>query len=370
MKILEVMTEHTGPFKTLIEVLKDMLQEVNMEFRCENPKKSYNKNKNDDEEEQDSQNEEADENNEGEDEKDEKAEDAEDDDEEGAEKTEDDDDEDEEKDTTKSEKGGKNSSADADKNGLRIMAVDTTKTVLINLKLDAKNFTTYKCAKKKITLGVNLIYFHKLIKSMDKEDNLTLFVEHDDKNYLRIRIDNPEVKKDSTFKLKLLDLGNESIKIPVISFDAVITMNSSEFHKICREMNQIADYVEIRCLSDKIIFTCKGDYAERTTTYRNNDEDGVSDGVNIKHVNSTTNAPIIVQGIYELRNLVLFSKCASLCNDIEIYMKNNFPLVIKYTVATLGRILLCLTPINEETANYSEEDEFYSDDDVKLLSNL
>ena len=47
-------------------------------------------------------------------------------------------------------------------------------------------------------------------------------------------------------------------------------------------------------------------------------------------------------------------------------MKNDFPLVIKYTVATLGRILLCLTPIKEDTtqnANYSDEEDFYSDED-------
>jgi len=35
MKILEVMTEHTAPFKTLIEVLKEILQETNIEIRYE-----------------------------------------------------------------------------------------------------------------------------------------------------------------------------------------------------------------------------------------------------------------------------------------------------------------------------------------------
>jgi hypothetical protein len=47
-------------------------------------------------------------------------------------------------------------------------------------------------------------------------------------------------------------------------------------------------------------------------------------------------------------------------------MKNNYPLVIKYTVATLGRILLCLTPINDENIrdnDFSEEDEYYKSDE-------
>ena len=53
-------------------------------------------------------------------------------------------------------------------------------------------------------------------------------------------------------------------------------------------------------------------------------------------------------------------------------MKNNYPLVIRYTVATLGRILLCLTPINEDATNnvdYSDEDEYYSDDAIELIEN-
>ena len=173
--------------------------------------------------------------------------------------------------------------------------------------------------------------------------------------------------------MKLLDLNESKMSIPEITFDAVITMDSQEFNKLCREMNNIADYVEIKCLTDKIIFTCKGECADRKTTYRTTttkeEDENEHILVSISHASTKmkgSTAPQIVQGIFELKNLVLFSKCASLCNDIEIYMKNNFPLVIKYTVATLGRILLCLTPIKEETtknANYSEEEEYYSDNE-------
>ena len=353
MRILEVMTEHTTPFKILIEVLKDLLPESNIEFRMDTVPEITDKSKNkkavkdkkyieDDDLDLDS-------------------------------------DEELESDTEESSSEELSDSGDEekavqkkipDRSGMRIMAVDSTKTVLINLKLDAKNFTEFKCKTKKLVLGVNLVYFHKLIKSMDKDDNLTLYVEHDDKNYLKIRIDNPEKNSKSTFKLKLLDLGNDPMSVPDITFDAVVTMSSTDFHKICREMNQIADFMEIKCLSNKIIFTCKGDYAERTTEFTT---DNMGEGINIHHAGGvgSKDSPLIIQGIYELKNLVLFAKCASLCNDIQIYMKNNYPLVIKYTVATLGRILLCLTPINENTtnnANYSDEDDYYSDEDIELLA--
>lgn len=247
------------------------------------------------------------------------------------------------------------------------MAVDTTKTVLINLKLDSKNFTKFICnSKNKISLGINLAYFYTLIKSMNKNDILTLYVDHDDPNNLNIKIDSPEDKKETVFQMKLLDLDEEKIEITDTTFDAVIAMDSVEFHKICREMNNIADYVEIQCFATYIKFICKGDYANRTTIYHT-DKTNEQLSVSIRHASTIANstAPKMVQGIYELKNLVSFSKCASLCKDIEIFMKNDYPLVIKYTVATLGRVLLCLTPINDENTkngNFSDEDKYYEDE--------
>ena len=43
-------------------------------------------------------------------------------------------------------------------------------------------------------------------------------------------------------------------------------------------------------------------------------------------------------------NIVLFTKCTNLCNSIEMYLKNDYPLIICYAVANLGHIKLCLAP--------------------------
>ena len=52
----------------------------------------------------------------------------------------------------------------------------------------------------------------------------------------------------------------------------------------------------------------------------------------------------IIQGYFALKHLVLFTKCTNLCNSIEMYMKNNFPIVIKFTVGSLGCLKLALAP--------------------------
>ena len=53
----------------------------------------------------------------------------------------------------------------------------------------------------------------------------------------------------------------------------------------------------------------------------------------------------IIQGVFSLKNLGYFIKCTNLCSQIELYLENNLPLVIKYNVASLGEIKLCLAPL-------------------------
>jgi hypothetical protein len=52
----------------------------------------------------------------------------------------------------------------------------------------------------------------------------------------------------------------------------------------------------------------------------------------------------IVSGQFSLNHLVLFTKCTNLCNNLEIHMKNSWFLMIRYVVANLGEIKLCLMP--------------------------
>ena len=53
----------------------------------------------------------------------------------------------------------------------------------------------------------------------------------------------------------------------------------------------------------------------------------------------------VIQGEFSLKNLGYFIKCTNLCNQIEMFLENDLPLVVKYNVASLGEIKLCLAPL-------------------------
>jgi hypothetical protein len=53
----------------------------------------------------------------------------------------------------------------------------------------------------------------------------------------------------------------------------------------------------------------------------------------------------VIQGEFSLKNLGYFIKCTNLCSQIEVYLENDLPLVVKYNVASLGEIKLCVSSL-------------------------
>lgn len=325
-RILEISTDQTGPFKTVIEVLKDVLTDVNIEcrsrFETSDKRTSSDKSKAKKNKKRSTETE----------------------------------------DTETKDEPDENEEQPVNLGYMKIFAVDTTKTTLIDLKLDASSFTKFVCHKR-MNLGINLVHFHKIIKIIDKDECLTLYVDDEERNNLNIKINNLDEQKDSVFKLKLLDLDETYVPIPDTDVETHIIMGSTEFHKTCREMQSMADYVEFQCLPDAFILKCKGEHLERTTRYKTIKNEQANANIEIEFKTLTKGAPKIVEGIYELKHLVSFSKFASLCSAVELYMRNDYPLVIKYTISSLGRLFLCLTPTDETNINdFNEDDQIYPDD--------
>ena len=225
-----------------------------------------------------------------------------------------------------------------DKNGIRLLAMDSTHTVLIHMKLDSENFEEFYCPKK-VIVGLNMLNLFKLIKTMTNSDTLTLFMDKDNENQIGLRINNADKKTQTTYKLNLLDLDEDEIKIPPAEFDTELTMPSNDFQKIIRDMISIGENVQIQSFGTTLKLCCKGDFAQQETVLGE-----TSEGLSFSQTQDP-NKP--TDGNFSLKYLILFTKCTNLCNLINIYIKNDYPLIMKYNVASLGSIKLCLAPNTE-----------------------
>jgi len=227
-----------------------------------------------------------------------------------------------------------------DEHGLKIVAMDSSHTVLVHLRINSENLEKYFC-KKKLLLGINLLNFYKLMKIMGNNDILKLYVTDENTCFLNIEIENSDKNSITKFKLNLMDLNDTKLEVPSPEFESVITMPSIDFQKICRDMSNIAEEIEIKSVGKQLIFSCDGQFAHQETCIGSS-----NNGLTFHHSDEN-----IIQGIYSLKYLVLFSKCTNLCNSVELFLKNDYPLITKYNIASLGEIKLCLAPKFEEQSN-------------------
>ena len=226
--------------------------------------------------------------------------------------------------------------------GIRIINMDKSHTILAHLYLAAQNFEFYECKKEKIIIGVNMFHLFKLINSIDNDDTLTIYIEKADYvdgivSHLALKFKNGEIKQCKTQKLRLIEPEPEELQYPDVKFSSIINLPSADFQKIIRDMSCISDKLEIKSVGNELIFKCCGQFA--SAEIHRAESDG-SMGFILKQ-----DASKVIQGEFSLKNLGYFIKCTNLCQQIEVYLENDLPLVVKYNVASLGEIKLCLAQL-------------------------
>lgn len=224
-----------------------------------------------------------------------------------------------------------------DKDGIRMIAMDNTRTVLVHLRLHADKFEkfSYNYDSRKFVIGVNTDHLYRIVRTATNDDTITFYVDKSDSNSLGILLEDGERKQVTRYKLNLLDRDEPDIQLPETEFSAHITMPSTDFQKICRDMTLLgAKTIDIKNVGTSLTFGCKGHFASRTTI--------MGDSENEFSIQKRSDE--IVTGNFSLPHLVLFTKCINLCNNLEIHMKNDWFLMIRYVVANLGEIKLCLMP--------------------------
>ena len=127
---------------------------------------------------------------------------------------------------------------------------------------------------------------------------------------------------------------NKELDIPDVTFSSIINLPSTDFQKIVRDLNNVSDKLEIKAIKNQLIFKCDGPFANVEIV--RSESDGNMDFVQ---------KIIQLSGIIFIEESKLLLKCTNLCNQIEMYLGNDLPLIIKYNVASLGEIKLGLAPL-------------------------
>ena len=221
-----------------------------------------------------------------------------------------------------------------DSTGVKCLQMDNNNNVIVSVKLNATSFEEYHC-KQRFVAGINVGNMFRIIKSIGQSDTLVLRVEEKNANVMIMQIENFDKNMRSRFELNLLDIEEVHLEIPVTTFDVVLTMPSLDLQRVCRDLCILSETIEMISRDKKLILRAEGDFAKQEVELGEKDN-------GLFFANTSENAREEIRANYSLKYLNLFSKANVLCSTVDIYLKNDFPMILSYTVASLGRVLFCI----------------------------
>lgn len=239
-----------------------------------------------------------------------------------------------------------------DDSGISLCMMDHQKTILIDLILQAENFSLYHYSHNtsKIYVGINLNHFHKMLRSIKKKDSIELFIDDTSINDLGIKVIPKEHNRVSTSFIKIQNVQNLDIVIPSGYSSKPLNISSSEFQKMIKDFGNIGTSVKVLSKNYIIDFSINaGGILKRSVKFG---EDG----------DSTHNENQEYSQDFLTEQLCRITKLSGLSSCLQIY--TGKPLLFKSNIGNLGKISIYIKSkeqIEIENFNTNYESD-YSDD--------
>ncbi|THG94067.1 hypothetical protein EW026_g7327 [Hermanssonia centrifuga] len=143
--------------------------------------------------------------------------------------------------------------------GINLQAMDNSHVALVSVKLDATGFKRYRCDRP-MPLGVNLNSLTKVLKCA-KDDDVVIIKAADDADILSLTYEARNSDRIAEYDMKLMDIDADTLGIPDTDYDARVTMPSSEFSRIVRDLSQLGESVRIEVSKEGVRFVSEGEAA-------------------------------------------------------------------------------------------------------------
>ena len=117
--------------------------------------------------------------------------------------------------------------------------MDNSHVALVSMMLKADSFSPFRCDRN-IALGINLTSLTKVLRAAQNNDILTLKAE-DAADVIELQFESVTSDRISEYSIKLMDIDQEHLGIPETEYAATITMPSTEFQRICRDLMAISE---------------------------------------------------------------------------------------------------------------------------------
>lgn len=224
----------------------------------------------------------------------------------------------------------------------------------IGLVLFSDAFPKFKCEKTKLMLDIDMKLLDTCLKLMDPDNIIVMYINKDDANTLIIKNFHQTIGSEKKVVAKLPVNIRRYLRVPIIPiahFNSRKSIDIKKFYLMCRNLIKISDIMRISCHGGVTNFNVHDDKKTINITYGDS---------NILHNNADEH-----NNVYNLQNFIKFDQCHRMCQKMEIYAKDDFPLLQVIYVGSLGKLYVfhssnfvkektIFDNINHRNLNYSD----------------
>merc|ERR1712137_1023042 len=210
---------------------------------------------------------------------------------------------------------------DCSEKGLQVQSMDSSHVALVSLLLRESAFSEFKCDRP-TSLGMNVDSLAKILKMCGPSDSLKLRWRAD-ADTVSFQCESGEEDRIADFDLKLMQIESEHMEIPEQHYKVSAKLPSAEFQKICRDLKEFGETMQVKASKEGITFSVQGDVGAGNVMLKPRESEKPEEKVTL-----TVHEP--VTATFALRYLVIFAKASPLCALVELGLGPDAPLSVKF----------------------------------------
>lgn len=217
---------------------------------------------------------------------------------------------------------------------ITISKQDSSQTIAIHIELKGDEFEHYFCDEKTV-IGINIMDLFKVIKSVDKDDIIFMYIEKGNYNSFFIQTENSKSGEITQTSISTIENEDEGLEIPELEFEQFLEIPSQRFQKICKDFNSFkVKEIQIELLDKQLAFTSKDEEVNRTVILQTDIQDSE---------NNQSDEAYMYKAVFTLAYFNHFTKATPLCDKVSLFLKNDGPFMIQYKIINIGEISFILS---------------------------
>jgi proliferating cell nuclear antigen len=210
--------------------------------------------------------------------------------------------------------------------GIEMVAMDPANVAMVIFKLFSSAFTEY-VLDAPVDLAINLSNFKQILRRTKPTDILTLEMSEDNK--LLISLQGAHTR---TFSLPIIELDEREQRVPELSFNSGVKLNSTVLTDAIEDVDIVGDSVMFQATADMFTVHAEGDLSHAKIEIQPSD----STAINIDQD--------MVKSKYSIEYLKKMIVGAKLADDVHINFSTDYPLKLDYKVVDKLLLSFILAP--------------------------